>query len=101
MLEALGAAEEYRRIMAHIELAQTSGAWDLAHAAIRAGQPVTDEIFDQHLVATRNKSDVAIRQAESDAAAAAVDGTAPTSEDESFGSQVVQRMRAARASQTP
>jgi len=101
---AEGSANERKRVLAHLKLAKSTGAVDVANAAIASGASTLDEdVHADYMSAAVNRSAQSNRQAESVVAGAALDGTngaggaavvAVVAPD--LGDQVVAQMSAAR-----
>jgi ClpP class serine protease len=72
-----GEAAERDRVVAHLTLGNQSGALDVAHAAIEAGDGLTATVQAKYMAASLNRRDSNARQADSDAAGAVVDGATP------------------------
>jgi hypothetical protein len=95
-----GVKAERKRASAHLKMADTTGARDVCDKAIREGASVLDEdIHAEYMSAAMNRRDQGERQEESDAAGAAVDGTAAaagTGEGADLGDSVAAIMAASR-----
>lgn len=74
-LVAQGVALERDRVCAHLHMGDASGAHDVAAAAIRDGSGMTLELNAKYLAAGMNKESKSARQADSDAAGVAADGS--------------------------
>lgn len=93
--DARGEARERDRVCAHLTMGTQSGAIETAHGAIRSGATMTQTLTAEYLTAGMNRADRNIRQAESDAVGAAVDGL-PQASDHTppdLGDQVVAILR--------
>lgn len=76
-----GTEQERKRVNAHLKLAETTGAMDVAKKAIASGVSTMDEeIHAEYMSAALNRRDRSDRQAETDAAGKVVEG-AQTSEE--------------------
>jgi len=88
-----GTAAERKRVTAHLKMAETTGANDVAFKAIREGASVLDEdVHADYMSAAMNRRDQSARQTESDDAAAALEGGAGAGSAEpnsDIGDQVV------------
>lgn len=72
---AQGEAKERKRVLAHLKLADSTGASQVARKAIESGASTMDEdVHAEYLSAAINKRDSNARQADSDAAGAALEG---------------------------
>lgn len=101
-----GEANERKRVLAHLTLADSTGATKVARDAIASGASTMDEaVHAAYLSASLNRGDQGRRQADSDTAAAALTGAtgsdgsqAATGSSESgdVGDQVAARMAAGR-----
>lgn len=68
-----GMEAERKRVNAHLKMAKTCGAMDVAEKAIVSGLSIRDEeVFADYQTAAINRRDQANRQADSDGAGAAV-----------------------------
>lgn len=96
--EERGVAQERKRVSAHLKMAKSTGAVDVAHDAILAGKSVHDEdVHADYFAAAMNRRDIKNRQEESDEAGKAVDGAAPTTaEKPDLGDLVAAKMLAER-----
>lgn len=86
-----GVEKERKRVRAHLKLAASTGAVEVAHKAIEAGVSVTDEeVHAEYLAAGLNRRDRTTRQTETDAAGVVVDNAAPNDNTTAdLGDQVV------------
>ena len=73
-LIAEGTTAERDRVIAHVTLGEQSGAMDVALKAIKSGEGMTLTLQAEYMAAAMNCRDVQNRQAESDAAGAALGG---------------------------
>jgi ClpP class serine protease len=92
-----GIVAERKRVQAHLKLATATGATAVAHAAIASGASVMDEeVHAEYLAAGMNRAAVGTRQAESDAAGAAVSAVAAAAPAVALdlGDQVVAALKA-------
>jgi len=72
---AQGQASERKRVLAHLKLAKTSGANEVAQKAIESGASTMDEdVHADYLSASMNRGAQAARQADSDATDEALGG---------------------------
>lgn len=94
---AQGQATERKRVCAHLKLAKATGARDVAEGAIASGASTMDEdIHAEYLAASLGKREVAARQADSDAAGAALGDAAQTPvATKDLGDEVADRIEAA------
>lgn len=94
---AQGQATERKRVCAHLKLAKATGARDVAEAAIASGASTMDEdVHAEYLAASLGKREVAARQADSDAAGAALGDAAQTPvATKDLGDEVADRIEAA------
>jgi ATP-dependent Clp protease protease subunit len=95
---AAGQTAERSRVNAHLKMAKTTGAVDVAHAAIASGASVLDEeIHADYMSASIARGAQAQTQLDSSAASAALDGTTPVVPAVvDVGDQIVARMATAR-----
>lgn len=85
-----GRDEERDRVVAHLTMGENCGDMSIAHEAIRSGAGMTHELTARYLSAGMNRSDRQRRQAESNAAEAALSGADNTTAGApDFGDQVV------------
>lgn len=77
-----GVAQERDRVTAHLVMGEACGDVSIAVAAIRDGTGNTAAINARYLAAGMNRSSQAARQTDSDAAAAALDGAAVATADD-------------------
>jgi len=94
---AQGQATERKRVCAHLKLAKATGARDVAEAAIASGASTMDEdVHAEYLAASLGKRETAARQADSDAAGAALGDAAQTPvATKDLGDEVADRIEAA------
>jgi capsid assembly protease len=95
--EERGTAQERKRVSAHVKMAKTTGAIEVAHEAILAGKSVhDDDVHADYFTAAMNRRDIATRQEESDKAGEATENaeTATTAPD--LGDLVAAKMLAER-----
>jgi ClpP class serine protease len=86
---AAGEAAERKRVLAHLKLADTTGATKVARDAIESGASTMDEgVFAEYQAAALNRSAIRDRQQETDKAAGAVNGAATTEDGRDLGDQV-------------
>lgn len=72
---AQGAALERKRCMAHVKMAKTTGAVEVAHKAIENGASIMDEdVHADYMSAALNRTDRGARQSETAATADATNG---------------------------
>lgn len=72
-----GVASERKRVNAHLKMAKTSGAFDVAERAIASGASVLDEeVHSDYMSAAMSRADRAARKSETDASAAITSGAA-------------------------
>ena len=81
-----GQRQERERVVAHLTLGKSSGAMEVAHKAIEAGDELSAKYHADYLAASMNRND-AQRRADDDADAQAADklkgqGDAPAAETE-------------------
>lgn len=93
-----GVTAERKRVTAHLKMADTTGASDVAFKAIREGASVLDEdIHAEYMSAAMNRHDQNVRQEETDAAGDAVEGAAASGgESKDLGDEVAALMAAKR-----
>lgn len=72
-----GTAAERDRVNAHLVMGKSSDAMDIAMAAVEDGSAMTETLRAKYFSCAQNKRDVDARQADSDAAVAAVAGAEP------------------------
>lgn len=86
-----GVEQERKRVRAHLKLAASTGAVEVAHKAIESGASVTDEeVHADYLAAGLNRRDRGVRQLETDAAGKVLEGAnAPVEQPKDLGDQVV------------
>ncbi len=92
--ETAGVQTERKRVLAHLKLADATGAMNVARGAIESGASTTDEgVFAEYQAAAFKRSAVTTRQQETSEAAAAVTGaTAPDAASGDLGDQVADLM---------
>jgi len=73
-----GQLDERERVEAHLELGKSSGAMDVALAAVASGEGLTVKLQAKYMSAGMNRRDQELRQADDKAAASASDGAAST-----------------------
>lgn len=72
---AQGQASERKRVLAHLKLAKSTGANEVAQKAIESGASTLDEdVHADYMSASMNRGSQAARQADSDSANQALDG---------------------------
>ncbi len=71
----VGQTQERDRVVAHLTYGESSGALDVAVAAVKGGDEITHAVVAQYMTASRNQADTSDRQAD-DADAAAADDAA-------------------------
>ena len=101
---AEGTAAERKRVTAHLKLADSTGATDVAHKAIREGGSVLDEdMHAEYMSAAMKRNDKTNRQADDSATGDAVDNTASAPEGSTgdIGDQVVAVMQSRRGKKGP
>jgi ClpP class serine protease len=94
--EARGTASERRRVLAHRKLANSTGAYKVADAAIESGASTMDEdVHAEYMTAAMNRNAIAARETEGAAAAAVTEGAVvatPAAKD--LGDEVADRLDA-------
>lgn len=97
-----GQASERKRVCAHLKLAKSTGARDVAEAAIASGASTMDEdVHADYLSAALGKRETAARQSDSDAAGAALGDAATTPvATKDLGDDVADRVEAAMGKKT-
>lgn len=85
---AEGVNSERDRVVAHLIMGESFGGMQTAIAAVKDGSPMTASLTAQYMASAANKSDIAARQADSNAAAAAVAGTAQAPVNKDLGDAV-------------
>lgn len=89
-----GRSEERDRVGAHLTMGEQSGDLKTAFAAIKDGSPMTMTLQAQYMAAGMNRNDRANRQADSNAAAEAVDNAeTPKTESGDIGDLLVARLK--------
>ncbi len=78
--KAAGETSERDRVCAHLQMGEACGDLSIALAAVRGGEAMTQTNTAKYLAAGMNRSAVAARQADSDAAGAATATAAPKSD---------------------
>lgn len=91
-LIAEGTTAERDRVTAHITMGEQSGAMDAALKAIKSGEGMTLTLQAAYMSAAMNRRDVQNRQAESDAAGAALGGAAGGTVTEDVGDKAAALM---------
>lgn len=93
-----GIEQERDRVRAHLAMGEACGDLSIALEAIRSGAGMTLELNARYLSAGMNRADRSKRQAESDAAEAALEGVDQTSASggADLGDQVVALMKGGR-----
>jgi ClpP class serine protease len=91
-----GIESERSRVRGHLTLCEASGDMKTAFEAIRAGTELTSEIQAAHFAFAMKRRDQNARQADSEAAGAALNGTDPAAGSKDLGDLVVERMEARR-----
>lgn len=87
---AAGVATERKRVLAHLKLADTTGATKVARDAIESGASTMDEgVFADYQAAAFKRSAVTDRDADAATAAAAVNGAAPAKDAPDLQDQIV------------
>lgn len=85
-----GEAAERERVEAHLIMAESTGAVKLAHDAIRSGKSVMNQVVHaQYLAASRNRSDVAARDEDTETVAAVTGGAKTSVDEKDLGDEVV------------
>lgn len=95
-LVAEGVNTERDRVIGHVTLGEQSGAMDVALKAIKSGDGLTFTLQAEYMSAAMNRRDVNNRQAESDAAGAALGGAGGASATEDIGDKAAAIMAARR-----
>lgn len=100
---AAGEATERKRVLAHLKLADTTGATKVARDAIESGASTMDEgVFADYQAAAFKRSAIADRQQETDAAAGAAAGAStPEAEGKDLGDRVADAMAQRRGKKVP
>lgn len=84
-----GVAAERKRVLAHLKLADTTGADKVARDAIESGASTLDEaVFAEYQAASFKRNAIRDRQQETDSSARAVEGASSTDEGKDLGDQV-------------
>jgi len=95
--EQAGVTKERKRVNAHLKLGTSSGDMKLAHDSIASGVSAMDEeVFAAYQSAAMNRRDQGNRQADSNAAGAALGGAKPaveTAGEKDLGDRVADAMR--------
>src|SRR5690606_39031544 len=84
-----GVKQERDRVLAHLQLGESSGDMATAVAAIRSGDGLTLELTARYQSAAMNRSDRNKRQGESDATATTVAGSGPATTSSGLLEQTV------------
>lgn len=86
---AEGQVSERKRVLAHLKLADTTGATKVARDAIESGASTMDEgVFAEYQAAALNRAAIHDRQQETDSAAGAVSGATSTDDPKDLGDKV-------------
>lgn len=87
---AKGVASERKRVLAHLKLADTTGATKVARDAIESGASTMDEgVFAEYQAAALKRAAITDRDADASTAAAAVGGAAPAKGAADLQDQIV------------
>ncbi len=93
-----GIAMERDRVNAHLEMGEVSGDFRTAHASVRSGVDMSTNLVATYMRMAINKRDRDVRQEESNAASAVLDGALASDDvvSEDLGDQIVAFRRARR-----
>lgn len=89
---AEGVASERDRVVAHLVMGEAFGALPTAVAAVKEGRPMTESLRSEYMAASANRRDIAARQADSNAAAAATAGTSAAPANKDLGDMVAEHL---------
>ena len=92
---AQGTEKERKRVQAHLKMAETTGAPQIAHEAIANGKSVLDEdIHAEYMSAALNRADKTARTSDAETALSALAGASKESVGLDFGDQIIAVMNA-------
>jgi ClpP class serine protease len=92
--EQRGTTRERDRVLAHLQMGESSGDMTIALEAIRSGASMTQEVTAKYLSASMNRADRTTRQSEAAKAEAVVAGSGPAPTKTDLGDDVVAVLKA-------
>lgn len=92
--EQRGTTRERDRVLAHLQMGESSGDMTIALEAIRSGASMTQEVTAKYLSAGMNRADRTTRQTEATKAEAVVQGSGPAPTKTDLGDDVVAALKA-------